>query len=157
MGQERRVEGSGPHNSHPAAKGATPGQGDDVPAREPMAITPGHGQKRRVKGDQWKDLETLWTSHGGTTAFAATQPSAQASLRPSVSLLAGVSAPGLSEQDKQQRKQHRAQIPTHGTSVTRILSLMQRPAAEDPLEVTLSPREGRGEAALGLEEQLGDF
>lgn len=49
MGQGRRVEGSGPHNSHPAAKGATPGKGDDVPARESMAITPGHGQKRRVK------------------------------------------------------------------------------------------------------------
>lgn len=71
-------------------------------------------------------------------------------------LLAGVSAPGLSEQDKQQHKQHRAQIPTHSTSATPIPRPKQRLAAEDSLEVTLSPREGWGKAAPGLEEQLSD-
>lgn len=49
MDQGTCVEGSGPHNSHPAAKVPHMGKVINVPAREPMVITPGHGQKRRMK------------------------------------------------------------------------------------------------------------
>lgn len=59
MDQGTCVEGSGPHNSHPAAKVPHLGKVINVPAREPMVITPGPWSE---KEDEMRSLERLRNS-----------------------------------------------------------------------------------------------
>lgn len=76
MDQGRCVEGSGPHNSHPAAKGATPGKGDKRPSQGAHGDHTGPWSE---KEDEMRSLGRLRhsASHRGSATFA-TQPSAQA-------------------------------------------------------------------------------
>lgn len=99
MGQGRGVEESAPHDdSTLAVEGTIPEKSNEASVRELMVTTPGSIQKRMVKSNPALD------SHRGTVAFCYVGP-----------LLVHTQSPhwGLSiwpEQDKEQYKQHTAQI-----------------------------------------------
>lgn len=123
-----------------------------------MVITPGRGQKRRMKWDHWEGLDTLGFTQGLCNLCYAALCSSKG--EPLLSLLARVSAPGLRQQDKQQRK-HIAQITTHSTSAPRVPRPLPGQCKgwqqRTPWRLHWAQRkEGRVEAALGLKELLGN-
>lgn len=106
MGQGKCVEGSGPHNSHPAAKGRSTWEGWWTPSEGAHGDNTRQWSERKVKSDQCKGFEVLWTSHGGMATFhysglcskqnLLSLEDRQTSRGPLLSLLAGVSVPGQS-------------------------------------------------------------
>lgn len=129
MGQGKCVEGSGPHNSHPAAKGRSTWEGWWTPSEGAHGDNTRQRSERKVKSDQCKGFEVLWTSHGGDGNLSLFRPLLKAEPPFSGGQTDKQRAPpepsrwGLStwpELDKEQCKQHMAQIQisTHSTSVS---------------------------------------
>lgn len=138
MGQRRCV---GPHNSHPAAERHIPEKDDEVWVREPISHT------RKVQSNP------PWT-HRGAATFAMQALCSDRQRAPSEPPHWVLST--WPEQDKEQYKQHMAQIqvPTHSTHVSpvpRAHPMMQRLAGKGCLGGYAEPKGRSG----NLEEHLG--
>lgn len=109
MVQKRGVEESEPHDDSPlAAEDTIPEKSDEVSVRELMVITPGSIQKRKVKSNPPLD------SHRGTVAFCYVGPLLKQAEDPTQPPRWGLSI--WPEQDKEQYKQHVAQIQIPNTA-----------------------------------------
>lgn len=102
MGQGRCVRGLGPCNSHPAAEGHIPEKGNEVPVREPMAVTPGRIRERKVQPHLPLD------SHGAAAAFCYAGPLLRQAGGPPELPRWGLGI--WPEQDKEQYKHHTAHL-----------------------------------------------
>lgn len=157
MDQGRCVEGSGPHNSHPAAKGATPGKGDKRPSQGAHGD---HTGPRSEKEDEMRSLERLRNSglHTGALQPLLRSPLLKQRRASPESPRWGLSTwPETAGQTTAQTQS--TDYNTQHVCAPRAPSppwAMQRLTAEDALEFTLRPRECRVEAALGLKEQPGN-
>lgn len=154
MGQGRCVEGSGPHNSHQAAKGATPGKGDKRPSQG------AHGDHTRPWSEKEDEMRSLERLRNSGLHIGAPQPLLSSPLLKQRRASPESPRWGLStwpETAGQTAQTHSTDYNTQHVCTPRTPPLPgQCKGWQQRTPWRLSPRECQVEAALGLKEQLGD-